>query len=88
MKCVLWILGVVLAGFLAGCQVDKQPPGWDYGQAYHTVFNNQKIDPNAGDDNPVVGMPGVKAGMAYDRYEQAAPPKEDQPIRSIMSFGK
>lgn len=87
MKCVPCILGVVLAGFLTGCQADKELT-WDYGRSYHTVFENQKIEPTAVDDNPVVGMGGVKAAMAYDRYEQAAPPKEEQPIRSIMNFGK
>ncbi len=86
MKRVPWLLGVALAGLLAGCQAEKDL-NWDYGRSYHAVFDNQKLDPAAGDGSPVTGMPGGKAVLAYDRYEKAEPPKEQKQGESIMLFG-
>jgi len=74
-----------LAAALAGCQADKQL-SWDYGRAYHTVFENQKLDPHAGDDSPVVGMDGEKALSAEDRYEKAAPDEKKQNVGAFEAF--
>lgn len=81
-----WTLALALAtmALATGCQADKSM-SWDYGKAYHTVFESQKFDPQAGDDSPVVGMDGAKAGLAYDRYEKAEPPKEEK-RGSILNF--
>ena len=89
MKRWMWTMGIVMAALMAGCQADKQL-SWDYGRAYHTVFENQKLDPKAGDDSPVEGLSGVKAASAYDRYEKAEPKKdnEDRKISTIMGFSQ
>jgi hypothetical protein len=84
---VLTIMAVVLAGMLAGCQTDNQV-GWDYGRAYHTVFENQKLDPGAGGDTPVVGMDGKVATAAYTRYEQAKPTEEEKKLTPILDIRK
>ena len=82
----LWIaLAVLAGGAMAGCQVDKQY-AWDYGRAYHTVFENQKLDPSAGDDTPVAGMDGAVAAAAYKRYEEAKPESRDKPAPTILQF--
>ncbi|MFP5257383.1 MAG: hypothetical protein ACLGQH_00040 [Acidobacteriota bacterium] len=69
-------LGMILAGFLAGCQTTDNSMSWDYGKSFHTVFNNQKIDPNAGDDTPIASMDGTRTALAYERLEKAAPPEK------------
>lgn len=69
-------LGLILAGFLAGCQTTDKSMSWDYGRAYHTVFESQKIDPNAGDDTPIASLDGVRTASAYERLEKAAPPEK------------
>ena len=86
MKRITWLAAaVVLAGLLGGCNVDKQY-NWDYGRAYHTVFENQKLDPNAGDDSPVTGMDGKVAAAAYARYETAKPRKDDKKAPRLVEF--
>jgi hypothetical protein len=85
MKRVFWLSVLALAGLLAGCQAEKDTT-WDYGRSFHAVFENQKLDPCAGDGSPVAGMPGEKAALAYDRYEKAEPPKEEKPGGSILQF--
>ena len=89
MKRWICLMAVAMAGLMAACQADKQL-SWDYGRSYHAVFDNQKIDPNAGDDGPVEGLSGVKAASAYDRYEKAEPKKEtgDRKISTIMGFSQ
>jgi hypothetical protein len=83
----LGIMAFVLAGLLAGCQTDSQL-GWDYGRAYHAVFENQKLDPQAGDDTPVVGMDGKVAAATYTRYENAKPPSDEKPQPVVLNFDK
>ncbi len=90
MKRVFRPLGLILAallatGLLAGCQAAKEP-GWDYGRSFHAVFENQKLDPAAGDGSPVAGMSGEKAALANDRYEKAEPPKDKDEGGSILKF--
>ena len=79
----LWIMALVLTGLLCGCRTDNQT-GWDYGRAYNTVFENQKLDPNAGDGSPVLGMDGKVASSAYTRYGEAKPKEEDKRIVPIF----
>jgi len=58
---------------LAGCLESlskKDDPGWKYGDSYHTMFDNQKLNPQAGDAAPVEGLEGVKSNVIYDRYQQ------------------
>ncbi|EFL50240.1 conserved hypothetical protein [Solidesulfovibrio fructosivorans JJ]] len=74
---------LALLGGLFGCQADKTQ-SWDYGKSFHAVFDNQKIDPTAGDDTPVVGMDGEKAAMAYDRYQQAKPSEKESAANPIV----
>ena len=62
-----------LVGSLAGCQTTDKEMNWDYGKAYHTVFENQKLDPGAGNDIPIASMDGTRAASAYERLEKAAP---------------
>jgi len=69
----LAVLAGALVGSLAGCQTTDKEMTWDYGKAYHTVFENQKLDPNAGDDTPIASMDGTRAAAAYERLEKAAP---------------
>lgn len=87
MRRVVWILLVVSAGVLCGCRVNDQYC-WDYGRAYHTVFENQKLEPTAGDDTPVMGMDGKVAASAYKRYEETKPASKDKPVPTILQFGK
>ena len=72
-KTALAVALAALVGSLAGCQTTDKEMNWDYGKAYHTVFNNQKIDPSAGDDTPIASMDGTRAQAAYERMEKAAP---------------
>ena len=66
-------LAAALAAALAGCQTTDKEATWDYGKSFHTVFDNQKVDPNAGDGSPIASMDGVRAAAAYERMEKAAP---------------
>lgn len=84
---VFGILALVLAGMLFGCRTDSQT-GWDYGRAYHTVFENQKLDPNAGDGSPVLGLDGKVADAAYTRYKEAKPKEEEKRIVPIFDVRK
>jgi len=72
------VLAATLGGGLAGCQTTDKEMNWDYGKAYHTVFENQKIDPSAGDDTPIASMDGIRAGAAYERMEKAAPEEKKE----------
>jgi hypothetical protein len=83
---VIWIVAAALVGLLAGCNVDKQYT-WDYGRAYHAVVENQKLNPEAGDDSPVVGENARVAAAAQKRYEEAAPPKEEKKSPVLVEFG-
>jgi hypothetical protein len=83
---MFWILAAALAATLSGCQSDKQALSWDYGKAYHTVFENQKIDPAAGDGSPVLGLDGTRAAAAYDRLEQTAPDEKKQHVGGFEAF--
>ena len=66
-------LAAALAGSLAGCQTTDKEMTWDYGKAFHTVFENQKVDPKAGDGAPIASMDGTRAAAAYERMEKAGP---------------
>ncbi|KHK02262.1 hypothetical protein [Desulfovibrio sp. TomC] len=88
MQCKFYLLAAALAAVLAGCQAEKEPLSWDYGKAYHTVFENQKIDPAAGDDSPVLGMDGARAGLAYERMEKAAPDEKANQSGAFEAFLK
>lgn len=79
------VAAVGLVGLLAGCRTDSQP-GWDYGRAFHTVFENQKLDPNAGDGRPVEGMTGPVAAAAYSRYEKAKPTEQEKKPGHILDI--
>ena len=82
-----WIMAAAVGlGLLAGCNVDKQY-NWDYGRAYHTVFENQKLNPDAGDDTPVAGINGRAAVAAQKRYEEAKPPVEEKKAPVLVEFG-
>jgi len=87
MRYFVWITLAVAAGLLLGCRVNDQYT-WDYGRSYHTVFENQKLDPAAGDDRPVTGMDGTVAAAAYKRYEEAKPESKEKPAPTILKFGK
>lgn len=78
-------LATALAAALAGCQTTDPQLNWDYGKAYHTVFENQKVDPHAGDDSPITAMAGTRAAMAYERMEKAAP-EEKKASGSFEAF--
>lgn len=84
---MLAIMALVLAGALFGCRTDNQT-GWDYGRAYHTVFENQKLDPNAGDGTPVTGLDGKVAAGAYARYTVAKPQDQEKRITPIFDVRK
>ena len=88
MRSMFFLIAAALAATLAGCQAEKESVGWDYGKAYHTVFENQKLDPAAGDDSPVVGMDGPRAVLAYDRVEKAAPDERTNQSGSFEAFLK
>ncbi len=75
----------MLCGGLGGCQAEKEQT-WDFGKSFHTVFDNQKLDPAAGDGSPVVGLDGAKAAMAYDRYEKAKPSEKDAKLAPILNI--
>ncbi|MHC1789954.1 hypothetical protein [Solidesulfovibrio sp.] len=79
-------LAAVLAGTLAGCQTTDRDLAWDYGKAYHTVFENQKIDPAAGDDSPITSMDGTRAALAYERLEKTAPDEKKQNVGGFEAF--
>ncbi|WP_300161980.1 hypothetical protein [Solidesulfovibrio sp.] len=70
---------------LAGCQAEKERT-WAYGESFHAIFENQKLDPRAGDGSPVTGFDGDKAAQAYDRYEKAKPSEKE--VRPILNIGK
>jgi len=59
----------VLAG-AGGCADTPDKPGWEYGESYHSMFENQKLNPQAGAATPVEGLEGVKSNVIYDRYQQ------------------
>ena len=90
MRSVVWIIAAALVGMLAatltGCQAEKESVGWDYGKAFHTVFENQKIDPHAGDDTPITSMDGTRAALAYERLEKQAPEEKNQQSGSFEAF--
>lgn len=77
----------VLGLLLGGCQAEKDRT-WDFGKSFHTVFNNQKLDPAAGDDSPVVGLDGAKTAMAYDRYEKVKPSEKEAAPTPILNISK
>ena len=79
-------LGITLAGFLAGCQTADKSMSWDYGKAYHTVFEAQKIAPAVVDDKPVDSMGGTRAALAYDRLEKQAPDEKKQGSGGFEAF--
>lgn len=82
----LAVLFCILAGLVSACQAEKNET-WDYGRSFHAVFENQKLDPTAGDDTPVVGLDGEKAALAYDRYEKVKPTDKEtapSPILNIL----
>ena len=82
-----WIMAAAVGlGLLAGCNVDKQY-NWDYGRAYHTVFENQKLNPAAGDDRPVTGENAAVALAAQKRYEEAKPPADEKKEPVLVEFG-
>ena len=83
----LTALAATLAGALAGCQTTDKELNWSYGKAYHTVFENQKVDPHAGDDVPIASMDGNRAILAYERMEKAAP-EEKKDSGSFEAFLK
>ncbi len=87
MKRLTFAALAVTTALLVGCEADKQM-NWDYGKAYHTVFENQKLNPNAGDDTPVVGMDGSRAALMYERHEKTAPEKKEQGSGSFEAFLK
>ncbi|MEA4855561.1 MAG: hypothetical protein AAGU21_14530 [Solidesulfovibrio sp.] len=74
-------------GLLAGCQAEKDR-SWDYGRSFHAVFDNQKLDPTAGDDTPVAGLDGEKTALAYDRYQKAKPSDKDAAPNPILNILK
>lgn len=82
-----WIVAAALVGLMAACQVDRQY-SWNYGRAFHTVFENQKLDPAAGDDTPVTGLDGTVAATGYTRYQKAKPESKDRPAPTILEFSK
>lgn len=90
MRNMLWIVAAALTGLLAGaltgCQAEKENIGWDYGKAYHTVFEAQKIAPAAVDDKPVDSMGGTRAVLAYDRLEKQAPEEQKQGSGGFEAF--
>ena len=90
MRNVLWITAAVLAGLLAGslagCQAAKEPVGWDYGKAFHTVFDAQKIAPAVVDETPVDAMSGPRAALAYERLEKQAPEEKKQGSGGFEAF--
>lgn len=90
MRNMLWIVAAALAGLLAGsltgCQAEKENIGWNYGKAYHTVFEAQKIAPAAVDDKPVDSMDGARAVLAYDRLEKQAPDEKQKGSGSFEAF--
>ena len=72
--------------FHSGCQAEKENIGWDYGKAYHTVFEAQKIAPAVVDDKPVDSMGGTRAALAYDRLEKQAPDEKKQGSGGFEAF--
>ncbi len=77
---------LALAGLGAGCQAEKQRT-WDYGRSFHTVFENQKLNPQAGDGSPVVGMDGQRAASAYERYVAKAPAEAKKQEGMSLTIG-
>lgn len=87
MRRFLWIAILALAVGLVGCYEAERPYSWDYGRAFHTAFESQKLDPTAGgDDTPVTGLNGTMAASAYKRYEEAKPESKDKPTPTILKF--
>ena len=87
MQRFLWIAVFVLAAWLAGCHDMERQYSWDFGRSFHSVFENQKLDPAAGEeDKPVTGQSGVVAAAAYKRYEEAKPESKDKPAPTILKF--
>ena len=90
MRNMLWMAAATLCGLLAGslsgCQAEKENIGWDYGKAYHTVFEAQKIAPAVVDDKPVDAMGGTRAALAYDRLEKQAPEEQKQGSGGFEAF--
>lgn len=68
------LAAALIAAFIligpVGCADTPDKPGWEYGESYHTMFENQKLNPQAGDAKPVEGMEGAKSTVIYDRYQQ------------------
>ncbi len=60
---------LAFAAWGLGCADTPDKPGWEYGDAYHTVFQNQIANPAPPSQEPVEGMNGQKAGVIYDRYQ-------------------
>lgn len=68
-RMVMIVVGAALV--LCGCQDDAQKKSaWEFGRAYHTVFESQRLNPEAGDDTPVAGMDGKKAMAIHDLYQR------------------
>lgn len=53
-----------------GCNEFSRNTDWQYGAAYHKVFDNQKLNPDAGaEGTPVTGYDGQKAVNTMGQYQ-------------------
>lgn len=70
-------LVVLLAFGPGGCNEVTRNSDMRFGESFHKVFANQKLNPDAGaEGTPVIGLDGKKAANTMGQYQnKPAPPQ-------------
>jgi hypothetical protein len=80
------MLALVLTAALATACADSEHrySQWKCGDSMRTTMQSQILNPEAGGDQPVVGMDGVAAERAIQRYEKRGDDKKGQGVLENM----
>ncbi len=89
MQNILIYVGMVLIMLQAGCYSGITPPGTShtpaFGSSVRLAAQEQTAHPEAGGDEPVVGIDGKYAAKAAARYQEG--PREKKEARTGSIFG-
>jgi uncharacterized lipoprotein len=80
-------LALSLAALLAGCSYNSFTPEYDahFGDAVRAARLAQTLNPGAGTQPPVMGLDGVSANHAIERYENSF--KSPPPVVNVINIG-
>jgi hypothetical protein len=68
-------LAALLAFGPGGCNDVTRNSDTHFGESFHTVFDNQKLNPDAGaEGTPVTGFDGQKAANSMGQYQNKPAP--------------